>query len=680
MTQINESALLKPSTLPFGAMPFDRFKQEDFVPAVVEAIARAKSRLKLLKENQEAPTFQNTIVMLEVSSEELDSVTSVFFNLLSAEADEAVHALAKEISPLLAEYQNDVALDAELFEKIKIVYEKRSALNLTKEESKLLEKTYLSFVRNGSLLDEAKKSLLREIDKELSALGPRFGENVLKATNAFELELTKAEDLEGLPEGAIEAAKMLATKRGKEASWVFTLDAPSYVPVMTYAKNRKLREQISRSLATRCVDGEFNNQEVLKRIAVLRHQRAQLLSYETHADYVLEQRMAHTPKKVMEFLSRLSAKARPAALSEFEKLKKFALEDGVSDFSAWDFSYYAEKLKIKEFSFDEEQLRPYFKLENVVIGVFKHAEVLYGLAFNKRNDLPVYHSEVDVYEVTDKSTGSFVGLFYTDFFPRPTKKNGAWMTTYEEQGLKGGEVKRPHVSIVCNFTRPTESKPSLLSLDEVKTLFHEFGHALHGLLSKCTYRSVAGTNVYWDFVELPSQLMENWIGEVGGLDLFATHYLTGEKIPPALAAKIRETARFLSGLFMIRQNAYAIVDMAWHSADPSQVSDVEKFELEATAKYQVLPRIPGSMLSPSFSHIFYGGYSAGYYSYKWAEVLEADAFEYFQEKGIFDAAVARSYKENILERGGTEDPMELYKRFRGREPDADALLRRDGLL
>jgi peptidyl-dipeptidase Dcp len=666
---------------PDEVVPFHQIKVEHFLPALDVAIQKAHENLEKLKSNKEPATFQNTMEALETSTELFDQVTNVYFNLFSAEAPPELQALAKDISPKATALQSEISLDDKIFARIKEVYDKRAQLGLNQEQLQLIDKTYKNFVRNGALLPADKKEQLKKIDQELSLLSPKFSENVLNATNAYQMVIDRKEDLEGLPEGAIEAAAMEAEKKGHAGKWLFTLQFPSYLPFMQYAKNRELRKKLWIAYNSRAFQDAHDNRQVVLDTVRLRHERAKLLGFSSHADFVLQERMAQTPDLVFKFLERLLVPSKKAAVKDLDELREFKKSlDGDADLQPWDVAYYSEKLKEKKYQFNEEELRPYFKLESVVQGVFEHARKLYGLVFTERKDVPVYHPEVIVYEVRDEKSKEYVGLFYTDFFPRETKRGGAWMTVYREQGLFGGQVRRPHVSIVCNFTKPTPSKPSLLNYDEVQTLFHEFGHALHGLLSHCRYRSLAGTNVYWDFVELPSQLMENWVREKEGLDLFAKHYQSGEKIPAELVARIKKANQFQSGYMSLRQLNFAYLDMKWHAADPSQVKDVARFEEEATEKTRLFPVLPGTNQSCSFSHIFAGGYSAGYYSYKWAEVLDADAFEYFLEKGLFNLEVAEKFKSHVLSRGGTEHPMDLYKRFRGREPDPEALLRRDGLL
>lgn len=679
---ITQNPLLEKFTLKDQAVPFETIKEEHFLPALDEAIQTAKRNIDAIKKNKSEPSFENTIVMLETCSELVERVMSIYGNLESAHASESHQALAKDFYPQATAFASDIALDEVIFNKVKVVYDKRNSLDLTSEQTKLLEKTYLGFTRNGALLNETEKEKLRALDQELSVLGPKFSEHVLKATNKFEMYLEKASDLEGLPEGAIEAAAMAAEAKGKKGQWLFNLQIPSYLPFVTFAKNRALREKMWRAYNSRAFRDEFDNQELVKKIVGLRHQRAQLLGFKTHADFVLAERMAKDTSTVKDFLMKLLEPSKKAALKDFEEVVSFAKEtDGLTDVKPWDFAYYSEKLKEKKYSFNEEDLRPYFKLETVVEGVFEHARRLYGLVFKEAPaEVKGYHPDVKAYEVFDEETGKYISLLYTDFFPRATKKGGAWMTSYRDQGLHSGQVQRPHISIVCNFTQPTPTKPSLLSYDEVTTLFHEFGHALHGMLSDCTYRSLGGTNVYWDFVELPSQIMENWVNEKEGLDIFARHYETNEQIPAELVEKIKRSAKFQAGWASLRQLQFALLDMAWHSQDPSKITDVDAFETEATAPTRILPKIEGTNTSCSFSHIFAGGYSAGYYSYKWAEVLDADAFEFFKEEGLFNAEVAKKFKNHVLSRGGTEHPMELYKKFRGREPDPNALLRRDGLI
>ncbi|WP_297333120.1 M3 family metallopeptidase [Flavobacterium sp.] len=660
--------------------PFSQIKNEDYLPAFQESIASAKAEIDAIVNNPAEPDFDNTIAALSFSGEMLERISSIFFNLHSAETNDEIQKIAQEVSPLLSEFGNDVRLNKELFERVKTVYDKRASLNLTPEQATLLEKKYKGFSRNGANLPEDKKTKLREIDKELSKLSLQFGENVLAETNAFQLHITDEKDLAGLPEGAIEGAREMAMTQEKEG-WVFTLDYPSYVPFMTYAYNRELRKKMALAFGAKGFNkNEFDNSEIVLQIVKLRHERANLLGYTSHADFVLEERMAESPQKVLIFLGDLLEKAKPAAQKEFEQLTQFANElDGIDVLQKWDGAYYSEKLKQKLFNLDDEKLKPYFQLEKVLNGAFTIAGKLYGIRFEEVQDIDKYHKDVRTYEVKDEKD-ELTAIFYADFFPRKGKRNGAWMTSYKPQYIKDGVNERPHVSIVCNFTKPTETKPSLLTFNEVTTLFHEFGHALHGMLADTVYPSLSGTSVYWDFVELPSQVMENWCYEPEALELFAHHYKTGEMIPMEYIEKIKESASFQEGMATLRQLSFGLLDMSWHSLDPGSITDVKTFELEQFASTQLYPDVAENAMSTAFSHIFQGGYSSGYYSYKWAEVLDADAFELFQEKGIFDAETARSFKEHILSKGGTEHPMELYKRFRGQEPKPDALLKRAGLL
>ncbi|MFP9115932.1 M3 family metallopeptidase [Flavobacterium sp. RHBU_3] len=660
--------------------PFSSIKTEDFLPAFKEAIEAARKEVDTIAHNPVAPTFENTTVAMSYSGDTLDRISSIFFNLHSAETNDELQQIAQEVSPLLSEFGNDIRLNADLFKRVKAVYEQKDRLTLTPEQTTLLDKQYKGFSRNGANLPDEKKNQLREIDKELSKLSLEFGENVLKETNAFMLHITNEADLSGLPEGVIEAAKETATAHEKDG-WVFTLDYPSYVPFLTYADNRELRKQLALAFGAKGFqDNEQNNEKIVLRIAKLRHERAQLLGYNSHAHFVLEERMAEHPDKVKVFLNDLLAKAKPAAEREFAELSAFAKEmDGIDQLQKWDGAYYSEKLKQKLFNLDDEKLKPYFKLENVLNGAFTIAGKLYGLTFEEVKDIDVYHKDVTTYEVKDEN-GELVAIFYADFFPRKGKRNGAWMTSFKNQYVLDGVNERPHVSIVCNFTKPTASKPSLLTFNEVTTLFHEFGHALHGLLANTVYPSLSGTSVYWDFVELPSQVMENWCYEPEALALFAHHYETGEIIPIEYINKIKESASFQEGMATLRQLSFGLLDMGWHSEDPSNIASVKDFETQQFSNTSLYPDVKENAMSTSFSHIFQGGYSSGYYSYKWAEVLDADAFELFQEKGIFDKETATKFKEFVLSKGGTEHPMELYKRFRGQEPKPEALLRRAGLL
>ena len=660
--------------------PFSQIKNEDFLPAFKEGIALAKAEIDEIITNPEKPTFQNTIEAMDFSGSTLDRISSIFFNLHSAETNDEIQKIALEVSPLLSEFGNDIRLNSDLFKRVKTVYENKSKGNLNAEQTTLLDKKYKSFSRNGANLSEEKKNQLREIDKDLSKLSLEFGENVLSETQAFELHLTDEKDLSGLPEGTIEAAKELAKSQEKEG-WIFTLDYPSYVPFLTYADNRELRKKMAIAFGAKGFQkNEFDNEEIVLQIAKLRFERAKLLGYASHAHFVLEERMAESPEKVTTFLNELLEKAKPAALKEFEQLSKFAKDlDGIEELEKWDGAYYSEKLKQQLFNLDDEKLKPYFKLENVLNGAFTVAGRLYGLTFVEVNSIETYHQDVKTYEVRNIS-GELISIFYADFFPRKGKRNGAWMTSFKSQYVLDGINERPHISIVCNFTKPTETKPSLLTFNEVTTLFHEFGHALHGMLADTVYPSLSGTSVFWDFVELPSQIFENWCYEPEALALFANHYQTGELIPTEYIQKIKESASFQEGLATMRQLSFGLLDMGWHGQDPTGITSIKDFETEQFASTKLYPDVKENAMSTSFSHIFQGGYSSGYYSYKWAEVLDADAFEFFQEQGIFDPEVAKRFQENVLSKGGTEHPMVLYKRFRGSEPKPDALLKRAGLL
>ncbi|MDE0599661.1 MAG: M3 family metallopeptidase, partial [Dokdonia donghaensis] len=652
----------------FNEAPFNTIKDEHFKPAFIEAIQINRNEIDAITNNTEAPTFQNTIAALDYSGQQLDRISSVFFNLNSAETSEAIQKIAQEVSPLLTAFSNDVTLNETLFERIKSIYAQKDDLDLSVEEKTLLEKKYKSFARNGANLPEDKKSRLREIDTALAKLKLSFGENILAETNSYELHLTNEEDLAGVPASAKEAFAAEAASRDKEG-WVVTLDYPSYIPFMKYADNRELRKELSLAFGSKAFKGnEYDNQKNVIEIVNLRHERAQLLGYETHAHFVLEERMAQTPAKVKDFLNELLEKAKPAAEREFAQLENFAkTQDDIDALQKWDGSYYSEKLKKELFNLDDEQLKPYFKLENVINGVFEVATRLFGLQFEQVTDVDVYHKDVKTYRVTDVDS-NYISLFYADFHPRKGKRGGAWMTSFKGQKIENGVNERPHISNVCNFTPSTPSKPSLLTFNEVTTLFHEFGHGLHGMLANTTYPSLSGTSVYWDFVELPSQVLENWCYEKEALELFATHYETGEVIPMELVQKIKDAATFQEGMQTLRQLSFGLLDMSWHGQDPSNITDVKAFEKEAFGNTALYPDTPETCMSTAFAHIFQGGYSSGYYSYKWAEVLDADAFEYFKEQGIFNKDVATKFKDHVLSKGGTEEPMTLYKRFRGQEP------------
>ena len=665
---------------PYNTAPFSKIKTDAFLPSFVKAIETAKKEIDQIVENKAAPTFENTIEALDYTGEQLDRISSIFFNLNAAETNDEIQKIAQEVSPLLTEFSNDVALNTALFERVKSVYNTKASLILREEQKTLLDKKYKGFSRNGANLNADEKEILRAIDKEQSQLQLTFGENILAETNRYELLITEVSDLEGLPEGAIEAAKQLAEEKDKKG-WLLTLDYPSYVPFMTYAKNRALRKELALAFGQKGFQNDsLDNQDIVLNITQLRYQRAQLLGYETHAHFVLEERMAKTPETVRTFLEDLLEKAQPAAKKEFEELENFAKNlDGIDRLEKWDSAYYSEKLKQERFNFDDEQLKPYFKLENVIEGAFIVAKKLFGLQFIQTNAIDTYHKDVMTYKVED-SKQNLVAIFYADFFPRAGKRNGAWMTSFKSQYVKNTVNERPHVSIVCNFTKPTSTKPSLLTFNEVTTLFHEFGHALHGMLADTVYPSLSGTSVAWDFVELPSQIMENWCYEKEALALFAKHYETGESIPMELIDKIKAASTFQQGMQTLRQLSFGLLDMSWHGVDPTEINDVKQHETAAFLETQLFPDVAQNCMSTAFAHIFQGGYSSGYYSYKWAEVLDADAFEYFKENDLFDPEIAAAFKTHVLSKGGTQDPLELYVKFRGQKPKAEALLRRSGLL
>lgn len=674
-----ENPLLEDFNTPHKTPPFDRIKITHYEPAFEKAIAEARKETGQIADATTIPDFENTIVSLDKAGEKLNDISSIFFNLNSACTNEEMQQIAQKVSPLLTEYSNSVYMNPKLFNRVKQVYENRNNLTLTPEQATLLEDTWKAFIKGGANLEGAEKERYKEISMELSKLGLKFDENLLAETNGFTLHVTDRNDLAGLPESAVEPAAMLAKEKGVEG-WVFTLHAPSYVPFLKYADNRKLREQLYRAYTSRCnKDNEYNNNGIIKKMVALRLEKASLLGYKTYADYALANRMAQTPETVGSFLSQLLAASHPYALEERKEVEDFARKSGFSgELQRWDWAYYSNKLKQEKYALDDEMLKPYFKLENVQEGVFGLATTLYGLTFKEVNNIPIYHEDVKTFEVYDKDS-TFLAILYTDFFPRESKGGGAWMTEFRGQQVKEGQDIRPLVSIVMNFTKPTDTKPSLLTFDEVTTFLHEFGHALHGMLSKNTYNSTSGTNVYRDFVELPSQIMENWAFEKEWLDKWAAHYETGEKIPVDYITKIHDAANFQSGYQSDRQLSFGIVDMAWHTVTEDIKESVPEFESRAMAATELFPVIDSSCFSAGFGHIFGGGYAAGYYSYKWAEVLDADAFSVFKQKGIFDQATAESFRKNILEKGGSEHPMILYKRFRGQEPSIDGLLERSGL-
>src|SRR5690554_3926065 len=664
----------------FDLAPFSEIERTDYEPAFEQAIVDAKNEIQQIIDQNEVPDFQNTIEAMAFSGMQLDRISNIFFNLNSAETSEELQKIAQIVAPKLSALANDISLNPDLFARVKKVYETVDLTTLTTEQKTLLDKTYKGFVRNGALLNEEDQAKLREMDAQLAVLSLKFNENVLAETNAYQLHITNEIDLEGLPGGAVEAANNQAEKQGLKG-YVFTLDYPSYIPFVTYAKNRKFRKEITVANGKKGFqDNDFNNEQIVQDLVKLRDQRAKLLGYENHAAFVLEERMAQTPEKVLEFLNNLLEKAKPAAERELAELTAYAQkQDQIDRLERWDANYYSEKLKQERFQLDDEVLKPYFKLENVLNSAFEVAKRLYGLKFKEVQHIDKYHTDVQTFEVTNEHD-DLTAVFYADFFPRKGKRNGAWMTSFKSQWIKGEVNQRPHISIVCNFTPPTSSKPSLLTFNEVTTLFHEFGHALHGMLANTTYPSLSGTSVYWDFVELPSQILENWVYEPEALALFAKHYQTGETIPQQYIDKIKESSNFLEGLATVRQLSFGLLDMGWHTQLPDDSVTLKEFEKQQFDSTKIYPDVEENVMSTSFSHIFAGGYSAGYYSYKWAEVLDADAFDYFTQNGIFNKEIAFKFKDYVLSQGGTDHPMTLYKKFRGQEPSPDALLKRAGLL
>ena len=648
---------------PYNAAPFSRFTPTDYLPAIEKAIAESLAQIESLAQNPEPATFKNTIDALAYTGLELDRLTAMFFNLNSAETNDALQAEAQRISPLLTEYSNDIRLNEALFQRVKAIYNQREQLSLTAEQQTLLEKTYKSFTRNGANLSLNDKGRLREIDKQLATLKLKFSKNVLAETQHYQWVITDKNTLSGLPDFVLEMLAQEAKKRNVQG-WVITLDLPVYTAVMKYADNRDLRQKLFTDYHSRCAgESAYNNEDNVLRIAQLRQTRASLLGYPNYATFALEERMAETPEKVIAFLNEQLAKDKPQAIKELEELKTFS---GLTDFQQWDFAYYAEKLKQERYQIDDSLLKPYLALDKAVEGMFAVAHKLYGLHFTLTDEVEKYHPEVQTYKVTDEN-GNYLALFYTDFFPRAGKRNGAWMTSYKEQYRdEQSNDSRPHISIVCNFTRPTDTTPSLLTFNELTTLFHEFGHALHGMLSKVTYPSLSGTNVARDFVELPSQLMENWCYEEETLRLFATHYQTGEPLPIEWVNKVKAVEDFMKGILNVRQLNFGFLDMEWHTYPHlERLENVRTFEQSVTKATQLYPPIDVMCISPAFSHIFSGGYAAGYYSYKWSEALEEDALEIFKEAGFFNKAVATRFRKEILERGSSEKESILYKRFRG---------------
>ncbi len=674
-----ENPFLTESSAPFGAPEFDKIENEHYLPAFALGIVEAKAEIDLITASMDEPTFENTIEAMEYAGETLNRVANVFYNLMEADTDDEMQKIAEEVAPMMTEYSMYVSLNAPLFARVKAVYEKRDELGLEKDQMKLLEDTYKSFVRGGANLSDADKALYSKWSEELSLLTLTFSRNVLAATNAYILHLTDEAELAGLPDFVRTMAAEAAAERGLQG-WVFTLDAPSYSPFLQYSSVRNLRRDIWTAYNTRATSGEFDNTEIVKQIVDLRIKIANILGYETYADYALEDRMAKSKDTVNEFIENLLEPSIPFAKKDIAEVYAFAKKNGFegSELKSWDFGYWSEKYKEAEYALSSEELKPYFQLESCIDAVFGLATRLYGISFNELDNVPVYHEDVKVYEVKD-TDGRHLALFYADFFPRASKRGGAWMTEFRGQSIQDGVEKRPFISIVCNFTKPTADAPSLITHDELTTFLHEFGHAIHGMFAEGRYPSLTGTSVSRDFVELPSQIMENWGFEPEYLNSFAKHYQTGEPIPAELIEKIVAAKNYLAGYAQVRQLHYGYLDMAWHSLTELPEEGTVEFEQKALAPYAVMPSVEGAAFSPSFSHIFSGGYSAGYYSYKWAEVLEADAFSLFKEKGIFNTEVAASFRKNILSKGGTEEASVLYRNFRGHDPQPEALMEKLGL-
>lgn len=681
MIQAESNPLLGKWSTPHGTVPFDQIKVEHYEPAFKEGIASLKREVDVIADNGDAPTFENTIVALERSGQLLSRVSGAFFNVLSADASDAMMEVSQRVSPELTESSNYIYLNDKLFARVKAVYDQRASLGLDKEDAKLLEETYRAFKEQGATLSKEDKERYRELSTEMSLLSLQFDQNALKDQNRYELLLTDEKEVAGLPESIREAASQLAKERGKEG-WLFTLDAPSYVPFMRYADDRTLREKLYRAYMSIGNKGdEYDNKEIVRKLVNDRLALAQLMGYKDYAEMELSHKMAKSSENVYNLLNQLLAAYKPVAINEYNAVQGFAIgmEQENIAIQPWDWSYYSEKLKDIRFKVNDEMTRPYFQLDSVKKGVFGLATRLYGITFKENVDIPVYNKEVQAYEVYDEE-GKFLAVLYTDFFPREGKQSGAWMNGIKSQYHdEKGKDSRPHIIIVMNFTRPTETKPSLLTFDEVETLLHEFGHALHGIFADGKYASLSGTNVYQDFVELPSQIMENWLTEKEYLDQIAVHYQTGERIPQDLVQKLIDAANFNAGYMCCRQVSFGLLDMAWHTLTQPFTGDVIAFEKAAWEPAVVVPDVPGTCMSTSFGHLFAGGYAAGYYGYKWAEVLDADAFSLFKERGIFNREVAKSFHDNILSKGGTEDPDVLYKRFRGQEPTIDALLKRNGI-
>lgn len=676
-----DNPFLKDYNTPYGTTPFEEINISHYVPAIKEGIRVHDEEINQIAHNAAEPTFENTIVALERSGNVLDRVTTVMGNLLSADTCDELQQIAEEMTPLLSEHSNNITLNDALFKRIKVLYDQKEQLDLSIEQEMLLNKTYIAFVNKGANLDSDKKEIYRRITAELSQLKLQFSQNKIKETGAFKLWIEKEADILDMPDSIVSAAKAKAKEQGVDDKWLFTLHAPSYVPFMKYCSNRELRKTMYMASNTICLqNNEFNNLEIVRQIINDKLAVANLLGYDNYASFVLKQRMAKDCQTVYSFLENLHQSYISKAKQEVQTLCDYAKQiSGESmELMPWDFAYYAEKLRQEKYAIDEEQLKPYFELNNVIDGVFELATRLYDISFKENKEIPVYHPDVKAYEVFDKD-GSFLAVLYADFYSRESKQSGAWMTSYKEQWIEGCENSRPHISITTNFTSPTGNLPVLLTLNEVNTFLHEFGHALHGMFANSTYASLSGTNVYWDFVELPSQLMENFLYEREFLEIFARHYQTGEIIPADYIQKIQDAANYNVAYACIRQLSFGYLDMDWYTLTKPFTGDVLSFEAESFSKCQLLPAIPGTNMTVQFGHIMSGGYAAGYYSYKWAEVLDADAFSLFKEKGIFNKEVSYSFRENILSKGGTQHPMDLYKSFRGKEPSVDALLKRNGI-
>lgn len=674
-----ENPFMQPYNTPHGTVPFDRIRISDYEPAFMKGIEEEDKEIAAIVDNPQPATFANTIERFNEPGGLLDRVSGVFFNLLSAETNDEMDSLAQKLSPILSEHSNNIMLNEGLFKRVKAVHD-NPPQDLTKEQQTLLDKTYDAFVRSGALLDEEGKKTLRSLTMKMSQLALQFSQNLLHETNAFQLNITDKKDLNGLPDTALEAAALTAKENGQEG-WTFTLQAPSFMPVLTYADNRELRKTLYKAHSTLCTkNNKYNNLPIVTLLVNLRRQLAELLGYKTFADYVLCKRMALTTDNVYRLLYQLIEAYKPTARKETRAITAKARASEGKNFvvKPWDIAYYSHKLQLEKYNIDAEMLRPYFQLEKVIEGVFQLANRLYGITFKKNKNIPIYHPDVTAYEVFDKD-GSYLAVFYADFHPRKGKQSGAWMTDFKGQWIDGDVNSRPHVSVTMNLTKPTEKKPALLTLGEVETFLHEFGHSLHGMFANTHYAGLSGTNVYWDFVELPSQFMENFSVEKDFLHTFARHYITGEPLPDELIDRIVQSRNFNVATACLRQVSLGLIDMAYYTLDKTFDDDVRTFE-RAAMKPAVSKRLPArNCMSTQFSHIMAGGYAAGYYSYKWAEVLDADAFAYFKEKGLFNREVADSFRYNVLSKGGTEPPMVLYKRFRGQEPSIDALLKRNGI-